>query len=74
MLGRDCLNMRFWRCALRFCVQHDPCAVRVIGADEIGSMSSHPLESDENVGLHVLEHMAEMNGPIRVGQSGSHED
>ena len=49
-------------------------AVRVVGADVGDLAPAHALEAHPDVGLDVLEHVAEVNRAVRVGQRRSDEE
>ncbi len=49
---------------------HDGGPVRVVGAQVGDAPPAQALEAHPDVGLHVLEHVPEMNGTVRVGQRG----
>ena len=53
---------------------HDRRAVRVVGADVNAAMPAQLLEPDPDVGLDVLDQMADVDMAIGVGQGGGHEN
>jgi hypothetical protein len=63
-LGRDAFLPR---------LEHDRRAVRVAGPDEQAVMAAQALEPHPDVGLDVLDHVAEVRGAVRVGQRGRDE-
>ena len=65
LLGRDAFASR---------AQHDRRAVRVVGADVVDFVALHLLEAHPDVGLDVLDQVAEVDGAVGVGQGGGDED
>ena len=53
--------------------QHDGCTVCVVGTDIRRVIADEFLEADPHIGLDVFNQMAEMDGAVGVGQSGSDE-
>jgi len=53
--------------------EHDRCAVRVVGADEMHFVPLHALESHPDIGLDVLHDVADVERAVRVGQGGGDE-
>ena len=47
--------------------------MRIVGADEMHLMADEPLEADPDVGLDVLHDVADVEGPVGVGQRGGDE-
>ena len=62
----DPQDERLRRDALRFRLQHDRRAVRVVGAYEMQRMSLHPLKTHPDVGLDVLHDVADMKRAVGV--------
>ena len=54
--------------------QHDRRAVRVVGADVDAFVAAQFLKTHPDVGLHVLEHMADMDRSIGIGQCAGDDD
>src|SRR5688572_24826147 len=52
---------------------HDGGAVRVVRADVGDVSAAHALKAHPDVGLDVLEHVPEMNGPVRVRERRGNE-
>ncbi len=65
LLRRDAFGLR---------LEHDGCAVRVIGADVVALMAAQLLKSDPDVGLNGFEDVAQVQRPIGVGQSAGDKD
>ena len=53
---------------------HDRRAVRVVGADVDAAVAAQLLEPDPDVGLDVLDQVADVDVPVGVGQGGGDED
>ncbi len=53
---------------------HDGRAVRVVGTDVDASMPAQLLKPDPDVGLDVLDQMADMDVPVGVGQGGGDQN
>ena len=53
---------------------HDGRAVRVVGADVDAPVASQLLKAHPDVGLDVLDQVADVDMSIRVGQRGCDED
>ena len=53
---------------------HDGRAVRVVGTDVDAAVAAQLLEADPNVGLEVLDQVAEMDGAIGIRQGTGNED
>ena len=53
---------------------HDRRAVRVVGADVAAVVADELLEADPDVGLDVLDQMADVDRAVGVGQGGGDED
>ena len=64
-LGLDALCLR---------AQHDRRAVGVVGADVDAVVAAQLLEADPDVGLDVLDHVAEVDRAVGVGQRAGDED
>ena len=54
--------------------QHDGRAVRVVGTHVVGLMTAHALEAYPDIGLDVLDQVADMDRPVGIRQGGSDED
>jgi hypothetical protein len=67
-------NERFFAAVLALGTDHDGRAVRIVGAYIDAAIANQALESDPNVGLHILHQMADMNRPIGIRQGGSDQD
>ena len=65
LLGRD---------AFALGAQHDGRAVGVVGADVMHFVALHALEAHPDVGLDVLDQMAEVDRAVGVGQGGRDEN
>ena len=65
LLRRDAFGLR---------LEHDGRAVRVVRADVVALMAAQFLKAHPNVGLHGLEDMPQMQGPVGVGQGAGDED
>ena len=74
VLGAQPIDQRFRRHALLFGQQHGGRAVRIVGADIDALVATHALKTHPDVRLDVLEQMAEMNGPVGVGQGAGDKD
>ena len=68
------LDQLFRRDAFLFSAQHDRRAVRVVGADVPAFVAGHLLEAYPDVGLDVLDQMAEVDGAVGIGQGGGDEN
>ena len=64
----------FGRDALLVGAQHDRGAVGVVGADIPAFVAAHLLEAHPDVGLDVLDEVAEVDGAVSVGQGTGDED
>ena len=53
---------------------HDRRAVRVVGTDEDALVAAQLLKADPNVGLDVLDQMADVDVSVRVRQRGGHQN
>ncbi len=53
---------------------HDRRAVRVVGADVDAPLPAELLEADPDVGLEVLDQVADVDVAVGVGQGGGDED
>ena len=53
---------------------HDRRAVRVVGADVDGAVAAQLLEAHPDVGLDVLDQMAQVDVPVGVGQRARDQD
>ena len=54
--------------------QHDGGAVGVVRADEVDLRAAHALEPDPDVGLDVLDEVADVDGAVGVGERARDED
>ena len=54
--------------------QHDWCAMSIVGAYVDAFVTAQLLKARPDVGLHVLEHMADMDRAISIGQRAGHQD
>ncbi len=52
---------------------HDRCAMRVVGADEMHLVALHAQVAHPDVGLDVLHDVADVQRPVGVRQRGGHE-
>ena len=68
------VNKRLGRNAFFLRLEHDRCAVGIVGADEIASVAAQPLESHPDIGLDIFEEMAKVNLPVGVGQGACNQD
>jgi hypothetical protein len=59
-------DQRLRRDAFAFGLQHDRCAVRIVGADEVDDIALHPLEAHPDVGLDVLHDVPDMERSVGV--------
>ena len=69
-LGADAPDQLLRRDAFGFRLEHDGCAVCVVGADEVHFMALHALESHPDIGLDVLHDMADVKRAIGIRQGG----
>ncbi len=74
VLLANSLDPFFFRDSMLLGADHDGGAMRIVSAYEDASMTAEFLEPHPNVGLDVLHQMANMDGPIGVGQGGSDEN
>ncbi len=74
VLGVHALDQRFRGNALGLRAQHDRRAVRVVGADVNTLVTAQFLKARPDVGLHVLEHVADVDRAIGVGQCAGDDD
>ena len=58
---------RFRRDTFALGAQHDRRAVRVVGANINTIVSAQLLKTHPDIGLHVLEHMADVDRTIGIG-------
>jgi len=63
----------FRRHAVLSRADHDRCAVRVAGADEIDLVALQALETHPDVGLDVLDEMAQVDVAVGVRQGAGYE-
>ena len=54
--------------------QHGGGAVGVVRAEEAHLVTPHALEAHPDVGLDVLDHVAEVDVPVGVGQGAGNQD
>ena len=54
--------------------QHDRRAMGVVGADEMHGMPAHALGAHPDVGLDVADQMADVQGPVGIGQGIGDKD
>ena len=62
------LHALFLRC------QHHRRAVGVVGAAVAAVVAAQLLEAHPDVGLDVLDHVAEVDAAVGIGQGGGYED
>ncbi len=74
VLGPDALDQLARGDAFLFRAQHDGRAVRVVGAHVIDFVPAHALEAHPDVGLDVLDHVADVDRSVGIGQGGCDED
>ncbi len=74
MLGAGACNQLLGCDPFLACAQHDGGAVGVIGADVEALVPAHLLKSYPDIGLHILNQMADMDGAIGVGQGAGDQD
>ncbi len=74
VLGLHVGDQLLRRDAFLFGAEHDRRAVRVIGADVHTLVAAQLLEAHPHVGLDVLEHVAEVDRAVGVGQGAGDED
>ncbi len=74
MLGMDAGDQLFGRDALLLGAQHDRRAVGVVGADIPALVAAHLLEAGPDVGLDVLDQVAEVDRAVGIGQGAGDED
>ncbi len=67
------LNMLLWSDAQFFCRQHNGGTVSVISTDVKAIMAPRPLEPHPDVGLHLLQHVAQVQGSVGVGQRAGYQ-
>ena len=72
-LGGNACHQFFGRDALGLGLQHDRCAVGIIGPHEQHVLAQHALEAHPDVGLDVLHDVADVERSVGVGQGGGDE-
>ena len=65
-------DQRFLAATFLSCADHDRRAVRVIGTHVETPMSAQLLKPNPNIGLDILDQVAQMDRPIGVRQSRGH--
>ena len=70
----DVGDQLFWRDAFFLGAQHDCRAVGVVCADVSALIAAMLLEAHPHIGLDVLEHVAEVNRAVGIGQGAGDED
>ncbi len=73
LLGADPGDQLLRRDAFLACLEHDRRAVRIARPDEQAVVPPHALEPHPDVGLDVLDHVAEVRRAVGVGQCGGDE-
>ena len=68
------IDQRFWRSAVVFCTEHDRCAMSIICPNPGGVVATKSLETRPDISLNVLDHVAQMNRPVRVRQGTGDQD
>ena len=56
-----------------FCCNHDRCAMRVVGADEMHFVTRHSLMAYPDISLDVFHDVTEVERRVSVGEGGSNE-
>ena len=74
VLLADALDELFRGQALLLGAQHDGGAVGVIGADVQAVMAARLLEANPDIRLHLLQHMAKVQGTVGVGKGAGYQD
>ncbi len=74
VLGLDVGDQLFGGDAFLFRPQHDRRAMGVVGADIDALVAAQLLEAYPHVGLDVLEHVAEVDRTVGVGQGAGNKD
>ncbi|MCY1174378.1 hypothetical protein D9M73_145780 [compost metagenome] len=74
VLGLDVGDQLFRGDAFLFGAQHDGRTVGVVGADIDALVAAQLLEAHPHVRLDVLQHMAEMDRSIGIGQGAGDEN
>ena len=70
----NALDQLLRRDAFLLGAQHDRRAVGVVGADVPAFVAAHLLEAHPDIGLDVLDQMAEVDRAVGVGQGAGNED
>ena len=52
---------------------HDGCAVRIVGTDEVDRVALHALEPHPDVGLDVFHDVTDVEVAVGVGEGGGNE-
>ena len=68
MVGFHSFDMVFRRYPRRLRRQHDGGSMGIIGANIDALMAPRALETNPDVGLHLFEHMTEMQRGIGIGK------
>jgi len=68
MLCLHFCNQCFWCCAGILSTHHDRCAVCIVGPDPGHVVTAQALKARPDIGLDVLDHMADVDRPIGIGQ------
>ena len=74
VIGVHALDEALGRDPLGLGAQHDRRAVGVVGAHVVAALPAEPLEAHPDVGLDVLDQVAEVDGAVGVGQGAGDED
>ena len=74
VLGLDVGDQLFRGDAFFLGAQHDRRAVGIVGADIDRLVATQFLVAHPHVGLHVLEHVAEVDRTVGIGQGAGNED
>ena len=72
-LGGDACHQFFGCDALGLGLQHDRCAVGIVGPHEQHVLAQHALEAHPDVSLDVLHDVADVERSVGVGQGGGDE-
>ena len=54
--------------------QHDRGAMRVVGTNEMHGVAGHAPGAHPDIGLDITHQMAQVQGPIGIGQGAGDED
>jgi hypothetical protein len=74
VLGAHAIDQLFRRDAFLLGTQHDCRAMCIVGADVDGLVASQFLEAYPHVGLHVLEHVPEVDRTVGIGEGAGNEN